>query len=74
MSIQNQSDCQNTARTVDDILDKIREKTADGDYIFRGETECHDEVSSNLYRELKSTIGLESVDIGNFQDEIIEEA
>ena len=74
MSIQNQFDCQNTARTVDDILDKIKGRTADGDYIFRGETECHDEVSSNLYRELKSTIGLESVDIGDFQDEILEQA
>ena len=31
-------------------------------------------VSSNLYCELKSIIGFENVDIGNFQDEIIEQA
>lgn len=74
MSLQNQSDCQNAPGTVEDIICSIEAKTADGDYIFRGESQCHDEVSSNLYRELKSTIGLEYADIEDFQDEIVEQA
>ena len=53
MSIQNQSDCQNAPRTVEDIIRAIEEKTADGDYIFRGESRCHEVVSSGLYRKLE---------------------
>ena len=36
------------------VLEKINEivkKSADGDYIYRGEPECYDEVSSGLFRE-----------------------
>ena len=53
MSIQNQSDCQNAPRTVEDIIRAIEEKTADDDYIFRGESRCHEVVSSGLYRKLE---------------------
>ena len=73
MSIQNQSDFKNAPRTVENIIHLIEERTVDDDYIFRGESQCHDKVSSNLYRELKSTIGLEYVDIEDFQDEILEQ-
>ena len=40
MSIQNQSDRENAPRTVEDIIGEINKKTADGDYIFRGESQC----------------------------------
>ena len=36
------------------VLEKINEivkKSADGDYIYRGEAKYHCKVSSNLYRE-----------------------
>lgn len=74
MSTKKQRDRESVPRTVDDIIDEIEKKITDGDYIFRGESECYEKVSSSLYRELKSTIGLECVDIGNFQDEILEQA
>ena len=38
---------------LDKVLEKINEigkKSADGDYIYRGEPECYDKVSSGLYR------------------------
>ena len=53
MSTQNQSDSENRLCTVEDIINEIHEKTAGGDYIFRGESQCHEKVSSGLYRELK---------------------
>ena len=39
---------------LDKVLEKINEiakKSADGDYIYRGEQECYDKVSSGLFRE-----------------------
>lgn len=73
MSPQNQSDCQNTPSTVEDIIRSIEAETADGDYIFRGESQCHDKVSSNLYREPEA-LGLERVDIMALEDEIFDQA
>ena len=66
MSIQEQPACQNAPRTVEDIIRSIEEKTADGDYIFRGESQCHEKVSSNLYRKLEGTglleLGVDTVE------------
>lgn len=36
-----------------EIISKIVKKSADGEYIYRGEPECYKVVSSNLWRELK---------------------
>ena len=74
MNTKSQSESKNKLHTVDGIICAIKEQTADGNCIFRGESECYEKVSSSLYRELKSTIGLEWVDIGNFQDEMLEQA
>ncbi len=50
--MSNQSNTSNdTPRTVQDVIDDIKEKSADGTYIFRGEPECYLEVSSSLWRE-----------------------
>lgn len=73
MSIQNQSDCQNTLGTVEDIIRAIEKKTTDGDYIFRGESQCYEKVSSNLYRELE-VVKMKYSDIADVQAEIAEEA
>ena len=35
------------------IINELAFKSANGNYIFRGESECNDEVSSSLYREYK---------------------
>lgn len=53
MDTQNQSDLKNAPRTVEDIISELNKKTEDGDYIFRGESQCHEKASSGLYRELK---------------------
>ena len=73
MSIQNQPDLKNAPCTVEDIIRAIEKKTADGDYIFRGESQCHDKVSSGLYRELKAVKAKYS-DIANVQSGIAEAA
>ena len=36
---------------VRDIIRKIEDKSASGDYIFRGEPECYPKVASTLYRQ-----------------------
>ena len=59
--------------TVEDIIQAIVEKSTGGDYIFRGEPECYEKVSSNLYRELKA-IGSKESDIANIQGEIVDAA
>ena len=35
----------------DDIINEIKEKSSDGDYIYRGEHKEHCKISSTLYRE-----------------------
>ena len=50
--MSNQSNTSNDKpRTVQDIINDIKEKSADGTYIFRGEPKCYPKVSSTLYRE-----------------------
>ena len=39
--------------TVQDIIHAIETKLVNGTYIFRGEPECNEKVSSNLWRELE---------------------
>ena len=55
MKTSNQSNTSNDKpRTVEDIMRAIETKSADGNYIFRGEPECYQRVSSNLFRELEA--------------------
>ena len=65
MSRKKQIDRENTPSTVADIIDEIEKKTTDGDYIFRGESQCYEKVSSSFYRKLKRTglldLGVETV-------------
>ena len=63
----------NKSRTVQDIIDDIKEKSADGTYIFRGEPECNEKVSSNLWRELDA-VKVKYSDIKEIQSEIIADA
>ena len=58
------------------VLEKITEiviASATGDYIYRGEPECHDKVCSNLYRIRPDTDGIH-FDIADFQENMLEEA
>ncbi|MYK95967.1 FRG domain-containing protein, partial [Candidatus Poribacteria bacterium] len=53
MKTSNQPNISNDKpHTVEDIIRAIETKSADGNYIFRGEPECYQKISSNLFREL----------------------
>ena len=60
-------------RTVEDIIGAIKEKSAGGDYIFRGEPECYPKVASTLYRELDAVKAVSS-DIADVETEIVNAA
>ena len=66
MNTLNQSNPQTELNKILEIIGKIVKISADDDYIFRGESQCHEEVSSSLYRELKRTglldLGVEVVE------------
>lgn len=47
----NKSNNVNQPLTVDDIINEIKKKSSDGDYIYRGERKPHNDISSALYRE-----------------------
>lgn len=53
MSEQNHANPQSERNKVLEIIGKIANKSAEGDYIYRGEPEHHKKVSSTLYRQLK---------------------
>lgn len=49
--MQNQSISENQLQEIEKIINKIKAKSRDGDYIYRGESKKHKKVSSALYRE-----------------------
>ena len=59
--------------TVQDIIRALESKSADGDNIFRGEPECNEKVSSNLWRELDA-VKVKPTDIKEIQDQIVADA
>ena len=67
MSIQNQSDRQTELNKVLEIIGRLVKISADGDYIFRGESQCHPKISSNLYRALEKVGLLNEHDVEAFQ-------
>ena len=56
-----------------EIIGKIAKITADSDYIYRGEQECYEKVSSNLWRELNK-LNLLDRDVGEIQKRELDEA
>ena len=72
--MSNQSDSSNQEpRTVQDVIRAIESKSADGGYIYRGEPECYEKISSNLYRELEAIKATYS-DIKEVQEHVVAEA
>ena len=55
------------------IMSEIVELSADGDYIFRGESKCHPKVSSSLYCQYPD-VETEHFDIEVVQRDILQEA
>ena len=66
----------NTQNDLSRVLEKIAEiaeKSADDDYIYRGESKSHEKVCSSLYREYPHAEGIH-FDIVSAQETILEEA
>ena len=73
MNTSNQSNPQTELNKILEIIGKIVKRSADSDYIFRGEPQCHEKVASNLYRKLKK-IGLLDLGVETIQKEELEYA
>lgn len=59
------------------IIHEIEGKSLDGDYLYRGERECYEFVSSNLYREyqeISADLPEEAFEIRYIQEELLKEA
>ena len=56
-----------------EIIGKIAKMSVDGDYIYRGEQECYERVSSNLWRELNK-LNVLDLDVEDVQKRELEEA
>ena len=64
----------NQSLTIDDITNEIKQKSADGDYIYRGEPKNYPSVSSALYREYFEddiSVDLQDFDLRTVQREIL---
>ena len=57
-----------------EIIGRIAETTADGDFIYRGEPEHYEKVSSRLWRECRKEIGTEEFDVEAIQARMLESA
>ena len=78
MITPNQFVLQNDLNKVFGKIQEIAAKSVDGDYIYRGETECHQEhphcgkVSSSLWREYFSDVGPFNIEV--VQKEMLSDA
>ena len=78
MNIQNDQKLQNDLNMVFEKIQEIVEKSSDGDYIYRGEPECHQEpphcgkVSSSLWRKYFSDVGPFNIEV--VQNEMLSDA
>ena len=57
-----------------EIIGRIAETTADGDFIYRGEPQHYEQVSSSLWRECQKEIGAAEFDIEAIQERMLEAA
>ena len=74
MNTPNTPDTQTDLSRVLEKITEIATASANGAYIYRGESEIHDKVSSNLYREYEKDVETEHFDIKVVQEEILREA
>ena len=55
-----------------EIIGRIAETTADGDFIYRGEPQHYEKVSSSLWRECRKVLETEEFDIEAIQKRMLE--
>ena len=61
--MQNKLNSKSRTAAIDDIINEIKSKSADGDYIYRGERKKYQKISSALYREYTEVINVEGFDL-----------
>lgn len=61
---------QELLRDVRKIIREIEDKSASGDYIFRGEPDCYPKVSSALYRQYEEIL-MDGSNVEGFQNEML---
>lgn len=62
----NKSDSESREAAINSIINEIREKSTGGDYIYRGEREKYEKISSALYRAYAEIIDPEEFYSGGF--------
>ena len=68
--MQKKSTSKSNAAAIDGIINEIKSKSIDGDYIYRGERKVYEKVSSSLYREC-AEIDIEEFDLIYAQKEML---
>ena len=58
---------------IQNLLQRIREKSAQGEYIYRGEAEQHGKIASGLYRKHANEIDAKEFDIQIAQEEMLKQ-
>ncbi|MDE0313354.1 MAG: FRG domain-containing protein [Candidatus Poribacteria bacterium] len=69
--MNDKTNSENQSRTIDEIINEIKQKSSNGDYIYRGERKQHCKISSALYREYfddkNINVDLQGLDLRNVQ-------
>ena len=74
MNGTNSSDSPKSLSEVFQKLQEIAAESANGAFIYRGESEHYEQVSSSLWRECRKEIGTEEFDIETIQEQMLEAA
>ncbi len=74
MNIANHSEPQKSLSEVFQKIQEIAAACTDSDFIYRGEPQCYEKVSSSLWRECRKEIGAEEFDIEAIQKQMLEAA
>ena len=74
MNMPNQFDSQSDLSRVLEKICHLAERSAHGDYIFRGEPKHYPKVASSLYREYQYDIEVDDFDIELVEKEILDKA
>lgn len=67
------SEAESNDSEIQKLLQRIREKSSQGEHIYRGESEQHGKIASGLYRKYAKEIDAEYFDIQTAQKEMLEQ-
>ena len=72
--MENKFGSENRPLTIEDIINEIKNKSSDGDYIYRGERKHHTRVSSAFYRQYRIKIRSKHFDLRIAEKEMLNAA